>query len=400
MFQPISSSPPRIKRIVLPLFVIILCLVSDTAIRATTGTTGSRITAPPLGNIANRSFVQTSANVMSASTNARTLTFADRVAYQRAIEEVYRRHRIWPKENSYPKPSLDALMTQAQLEKKVTDYLQKSETLVYYWHRPITAQQLQAEMNRMAQHTKKPDVLRELFAALGNDPFVIAECLARPTLAERSIMNWHSYDQIIDGEFTQSAGANLHAHPMLVAWQREPVNSSRAKTDNTQPTTTAAQTVNYTLPAISDGVECTDNTWTPTSITNAPTGRSIHTAVWTGSEMIVWGGTNRTTAFNTGGRYNPSTDSWTATSTVNAPSGRLQHTAVWTGSEMIVWGGVNQNFNDFNTGGRYNPITDSWTATKTAGAPARRYSHAAVWTGSEMIVWGKQFCEQRWQIQP
>jgi hypothetical protein len=30
----------------------------------------------------------------------------------------------------------------------------------------------------MAQHTKQPTVLRELFAALENDPFVIAECRA------------------------------------------------------------------------------------------------------------------------------------------------------------------------------------------------------------------------------
>ena len=38
----------------------------------------------------------------------------------------------------------------------------------------------------MAKHTRDPEVLRELFEALGNDPFVIAECLARPALAERS----------------------------------------------------------------------------------------------------------------------------------------------------------------------------------------------------------------------
>jgi hypothetical protein len=42
----------------------------------------------------------------------RTLTFADRVAYQRAMEEVYWQHRIWPKENPRPKPSLDEVMTQ------------------------------------------------------------------------------------------------------------------------------------------------------------------------------------------------------------------------------------------------------------------------------------------------
>src|SRR6266571_6826563 len=59
----------------------------------------------------------------------RTLTFAERVAYQRAIEEVYWRHRIWPTERPNPKPSLDAVMSQAQLENKITEYLRKSQAL-------------------------------------------------------------------------------------------------------------------------------------------------------------------------------------------------------------------------------------------------------------------------------
>src|SRR5678816_302434 len=56
-----------------------------------------------------------------------TLTYAERVAYQHAIEDVYWRHRIWPKERPDPKPSLDAVMSQAQLENKVADYLLKSQ---------------------------------------------------------------------------------------------------------------------------------------------------------------------------------------------------------------------------------------------------------------------------------
>ena len=118
----------------------------------------------------------------------RSLSFADRVAYQRAFEDVYWRHRIWPRnrgERPDPKPSLDAMISQAQLEKKVEDYQRKSQTLEDYCKQPITAEQLQAEMDRMAKNTKKPEVLRELFEALDNDPFVIAECLARPVLAER-----------------------------------------------------------------------------------------------------------------------------------------------------------------------------------------------------------------------
>src|SRR6267378_2346884 len=117
----------------------------------------------------------------------RTLTFAQRVSYQRAIEEVYWRHRIWPKQHPDPKPSLDAVMSQAHLETKVQDYLRKSQLVTDQWQWPITASELQAEMERMAAHTKQPEVLREVFKALGNDPFVIAECLARPALAERNL---------------------------------------------------------------------------------------------------------------------------------------------------------------------------------------------------------------------
>src|SRR5438128_1928246 len=126
-----------------------------------------------------------------AKVSNRTLTFAERVAYQRAIEEVYWRHRVWPKERPDAKPSLDVVISPAQIEKQVADYLRNSQALEDYWQRPLTAEQLQAEMERMAQHTKQPDVLRELFEALGNDPSVIAECLARPVLAERLLTNWY-----------------------------------------------------------------------------------------------------------------------------------------------------------------------------------------------------------------
>src|SRR6516165_3421004 len=140
----------------------------------------------------------------STKDSQRTLTFAQRVAYQRAIEEVYWRHRIWPKENLNPKPSLDAVMPQTQLEKKVEDYLHNSQALEDCGHRPITPEHLQAEMDRMARDTKQPEVLRELFGALGNDPFVIAECLARPVLAERLIADFSAQEQTQHGESPQT----------------------------------------------------------------------------------------------------------------------------------------------------------------------------------------------------
>ncbi len=448
------------------------------------------------------------------ATQTKTLTFADRVAYQRVIEEVYWRHRMWPKENAGPKPSLDKVLSHAQIEKKVEDYLRNSQVLADYWQQPITPEQLQAEMERMAKHTKQPEVLRELFAALGNDPLVIAECFARPILSERLVTSLYAYDQRSHGELQRRAEAELAAHrsvsqmkqtsgteataelnsrdwdenvqklaaifgdgnaaaaepalrdsrtgvspampklgegrspgqheklgaidlnrlggsgePSLpqkgapitqiktgvlsslqedeghyyataviskakdrlrlatIAWMEGPFGSWRAEVETHMPRTMAAAiSAKYTLPTIGGpSVDCTDS-WIATSTINAPQGRFGHAAVWTGSEMIVWGGYDGT-YLNTGARYNPSTDSWTATSAANAPTARAVRTAVWTGSEMIVWGGFDGSA-WLNTGGRYNPGTDSWTATSTTNAPTGRTTHTAVWTGNEMIVWG------------
>jgi N-acetylneuraminic acid mutarotase len=299
------------------------------------------------------------------------LTFAERVAYQRAIEEVRWRHRIWPKDNPQPKPSLDAILSQAQLKKKVADYVHTSQALADYRQRPITAEQLQAEMERMARDTKQPNVLRELFEALGDDPAVIADCLARPILAER-------------------LAADLSVRDKTTS-----LTSAVAKTLDTPSAATAVQNLAYSLPKISTAdPPCADDTWTPTTTVNAPEARETHTALWTGSEMIIWGGAfvhNGGHYLNTGGRYDPATDSWTTTSTTNAPTARSVHSAVWTGSEMIVWGGYDGT-NELNTGGRYSPDTDTWIATSTANAPMARDHHKAVWTGSEMIVWGGYGC--------
>src|SRR5262245_45453680 len=219
----------------------------------------------------------------------RTLTFADRVTYQSAVEEVYWRHRMWPKEQLDPKPSLDAVMSQAQIEEKVEDYLRDSRALENYRQRPITSDELQAEMERIASRTKQPEVLRELFDALGNDPFVIAECVARPVLTERLVT-----------ELNDENRANLAP----IAGREQPLQPRVARTETQLAVTMAAVGANYTLPAISSpSGACTDDMWTPTNSAGRPNGRIEHTAVWTGSEMIVWGGYDGS-YLNTGGRYN------------------------------------------------------------------------------------------------
>jgi len=136
------------------------------------------------------------------------------------------------------------------------------------------------------------------------------------------------------------------------------------------------------------------NAWTPTTQTGAPSPRERHRSVWTGREMIVWGGHLTAPGSNplgTGARYDPLTDSWAATSLTGAPTPRFDHAEVWTGREMIAWGGSN-NF-DYDTlgGNRYDPVSDTWTPTTLTNKPVGRLDFTGIWTGREMIVWGGQY---------
>ena len=406
----------------------------------------------------------------AAPTAHRTLNLEDRVAAQRAIEQVYWEHRIWPKENPQAKPPLSAVLPDAVVRAKVEDYLKKSNALNSIWHRSITAEQLQAELDRMVQSTRDPEILRELFAALNNDPFLIAETLARQALADRLVQSSYAHDDRFHGNVRARAEAalarchdvscmkSIDAKYVETTWERGSGSSdARAvlldddewtdhltrlvrqfdsttdalpklrlgrleETDESfvvsavlaqsgDAITTASvawpkvsfdtwwsaagaaldadvaptdASFSLTMPAEGG---CSVDQWNPTDWWLTP--RASSTAVWTGSEMIVWGGGD----YNSGGRYNPATDSWVATSIGgSAPAGRYNHTAVWTGTEMIVWGGYFSATNTYLiTGGRYNPVTNSWQATSLgANVPQQRYGHTAVWTGSEMIVWGGQ----------
>lgn len=128
--------------------------------------------------------------------------------------------------------------------------------------------------------------------------------------------------------------------------------------------------------------------WVETTTTNAPAARRQHSAIWTGTNMIVWGGENGAVLADGGVYTPPGAEGWAPTQTSGAPSGRKDHTAVWTGTEMIVWGGYD-GVTALNTGGRYDPAAaGTWTAVTTIGAPSARYGHVALWTGTHMLIWG------------
>jgi len=394
------------------------------------------------------------------------LTFEERVKAQEAIERVYYSHRIWPKENPGPKPPFEQMVTKEQIEAKVTDYLKKSAALDQFWQRPIEGKQLQAEMGRMAKGTKDPQTLNELFKALNDDPYLIAECLARPVLADRLVRNWYSNDERFHKEAREKAEEtlrtispnsfctlsnsqyskvtyvldmkkesfkempNLEGKEIILSPEEFAVIYDEAPEEGMitgVEQTTDCYLIKHTLiknngrlqiesiifpkkclaewigesgvqAILPDDVVTIEDTaipplpengcveeWTPIA-GNVPTGRINFTSVWTGSEMIVWGG-NNTFELASGAVYNLATDTWRPTSQgTNCPSKRNFHSAVWTGSRMIIWGGISGS--PFNDGGIYDPLGDSWSLISSISAPSLRYKHTAIWTGTEMVVWG------------
>ena len=118
--------------------------------------------------------------------------------------------------------------------------------------------------------------------------------------------------------------------------------------------------------------------------------RSDYSAVWTGREVIVWGGVGVWTPLTPdGARYRPTANVWR--SLRRAPiRARFGHSAVWTGKQMVIWGGraaeeSGQPPRGLRDGAAYDPRSTQWR--RIARAPLSGASaQTAVWTGEEVIV--------------
>ena len=133
-----------------------------------------------------------------------------------------------------------------------------------------------------------------------------------------------------------------------------------------------------------------NDSWTPLELDSAPAARYGASAVVAGSEVIIWGGEGAAGPLGDGARLIFSDDSpseWKATGLTGAPSARSAHTAVWTGTSLIVWGGSRGGL-AMGDGAIYDQESDAWSTVATENAPSARENHAAVWTGSEMVVIG------------
>lgn len=108
-----------------------------------------------------------------------------------------------------------------------------------------------------------------------------------------------------------------------------------------------------------------------------------------GARVLAWGGINGGAVLDDGLVW--SADDARSMNADGAPAARAFHSLVWTGDELIVWGGsasILGRTNPFGDGARYDPDTDRWQSLETRAAPSPRSGHAAIWTAGEMWVIG------------
>ncbi len=137
--------------------------------------------------------------------------------------------------------------------------------------------------------------------------------------------------------------------------------------------------------------------WRPMSHDGAPSKRLRPVTLWTGSRMIVWAGCQNakvsSPCYNDGALYDPSSDTWSPMSGEGAPLARIDPASVWTGTEMVVWGGrrCGDGGDTCDDGFAYNPETNRWRGLSLgspSGSAAVPSSRRAAWTGRYMFVAG------------
>jgi N-acetylneuraminic acid mutarotase len=370
---------------------------------------------------------------------SRELSFAERVTAEEAIQRVYYGHQLGATQ------AFERAVPRTFVEERVRTYLAQSVALEEIWRTPVTGAMLRAELERIAHSTRFPDRLSELYAALGEDPTVVLECLARPTLVDRLSRSFYASDErfhqeparlaervresLLRGD-DEAAGALAEVSTVRISLRSEPDGDGALETEpagGDEPGTVA-----LSLDAARFGewresvveaeggvgpIQERRDAFIVRKFLGETSGRlqfrvhAVRKVPWdTWWHEVAPALRERLAALPTA---DPSTatdfarllagarpestedvttcfpdDTWDNGILDDVPEPRSGPTAVWTGTRMLIWGGLGNGA--VNTGATYDPLTDSWSPISLTGAPSARFQHSAVWTGTRMVVWGGQ----------
>ena len=130
----------------------------------------------------------------------------------RSVEEILWKHRLWPESNPGGKPALEEVLSADALREKSEEGPRKAAALEAWLQRPIGQVEVQAEIDRIFRETRDPEMLEEILVALGRDPELVADVIARPLLADRLLRRHYARDAMFHIETRARAEAALAAH--------------------------------------------------------------------------------------------------------------------------------------------------------------------------------------------
>ncbi|HJQ98998.1 MAG TPA: hypothetical protein VJ826_11845 [Candidatus Polarisedimenticolaceae bacterium] len=355
-----------------------------------------------------RFFLATSITIFCASSQAGALSIEERISGQTAVERVQWTHRTGEK------PSFEDVIRSGAIEEKVRRSLAQSVALEEVWGDKLSAYRLRREVDRMTRGSRDRTRLAELFAALHDDPVLIQEVIARPALVDRLIRSRFDNDADLQAAPRRRAEGIAGSHPGARVEEEEAAFVVVSEADGSARRIERIDKESFdawwaanaprfdpssakTVGDAAASLTCApDDTWDGGLTVDPPTRRIGHAAVWTGSELIIWGGMFEQlptrSYFSDGKRYDPATDTWTPLP-ASPLQARVYPSAAWTGDAVLIWGGgmypVTTTYTIYSNGALYDPILNTWTSTPT-GAPAARWKAAAVKIGNYVVVYGGQ----------
>jgi hypothetical protein len=110
--------------------------------------------------------------------------------------------------------------------------------------------------------------------------------------------------------------------------------------------------------------------------------RSGHVALWTGEEVLVYGGSRSFEGYAPAALYDPERDRWRLSSPSPLARAHGLAAAVWTGEEALIWTGTGEE-----SVAAYDPRADTWRLLP--GSPIGMRSASAVWTGEDLLLLGQ-----------
>jgi hypothetical protein len=140
---------------------------------------------------------------------------------------------------------------------------------------------------------------------------------------------------------------------------------------------------------LSDGAlyDVAADRWRP--MADSPLAPGVHpTGVLADGELLLYaGGSSPDAQGAQAASYDPATDTWAQLPDPPIRQRRYA-TAAWTGAHFVVWGGEQTGDSWYDDGAAYDPATDTWIALPDPPPGSARDRHAMVWATDRLYIAG------------